>query len=77
LWESGTEFPCKQLIVSGGVKNFLDGYYLMAKSRMPSVYGQASQLLKYASKSYQELESYLESQVKGLKLAKSYLRVRC
>jgi isopentenyl-diphosphate delta-isomerase len=37
---------CKELIISGGVKNFLDGYYYIKKSKMPAVYGMASGFLK-------------------------------
>lgn len=66
---------CKQLIISGGIKNFLDGYYLMKKSTMPSVYGQASAVLKYAEAGYEELFKYIEYQVKGLELAEAFLRI--
>lgn len=69
------DFKCKQLIISGGVKNFLDGYFLMKKSALNSVYGQASQVLRHAKVSYEELYKYIESQVKGLELADAYLRI--
>jgi isopentenyl-diphosphate Delta-isomerase len=67
---------CKQIIVSGGVSDFLDGYYLTQKLRLPTVYGQASGLLKYAQSSYEELQKYLDLQIKGLSLAKAFLRVK-
>lgn len=67
---------CKQIIVSGGVADFLDGYYLTQKLRLPAVYGQASGLLKYAQYSYEELQKYLDLQIKGLSLAKAFLRVK-
>jgi isopentenyl-diphosphate delta-isomerase len=70
------QVKCKEIIISGGIKNFLDGYYLMEKSNLPAIYGQASVLLKYAKESYEELRAYLESQRKGLQLAKSFLRIR-
>jgi isopentenyl-diphosphate delta-isomerase len=70
------EVKCKEIIISGGIKNFLDGYYLMEKSSLPAIYGQASVLLKYAKESYEEVRAYLESQRKGLQLAKSFLRIR-
>jgi len=73
---TGEQINCKEVIISGGVKNFLDGYYLMEKCEISSVYGQASELLKYAKESYQDLRNYIESQRKGLELAKTYLRVR-
>ena len=40
--ELGDQLKCQQVIISGGVKNFLDGCYLINKLALPSVYGQAS-----------------------------------
>ncbi|MPQ48159.1 type 2 isopentenyl-diphosphate Delta-isomerase [Marinifilum sp. N1E240] len=70
------QIKCKEVIISGGIKNFLDGHYLMEKCDISSVYGQASELLKYAKESYEDLHNYIELQRKGLELAKTYLRVR-
>lgn len=66
----------QHLIISGGIKSFLDGYYLINKSKIPAIYGQASGFLKYASESYFELKEYVEYQIKGLDLAYNYLRVK-
>ncbi|HNL84249.1 MAG TPA: hypothetical protein PKO18_03355 [Chitinophagales bacterium] len=74
--ELGDKFVCENFIISGGIKNFLDGYYLMEKLNANSVYGQASELLKYAEKSFDALDEYLELQIAGLKLAKAYFRVK-
>ena len=73
--ELGTNFLCKEFIISGGIKNFLDGYYLMEKLNANAVYGQASALLKYAEKSYEEVEQFLHYQIEGLKLAQAFLKV--
>lgn len=67
---------CKTFIISGGVKHFLDGHYLINQLNATAVYGQASTLLKYAQSSYEELQQFLNYQIKGLALAKSYLRIR-
>ncbi len=67
---------CKQLIISGGIKSFLDGYYLISKATLPAIYGQASGFLRYAQGDYSQLKEYVEYQVKGLKLAFAFLRVR-
>jgi isopentenyl-diphosphate delta-isomerase len=72
----GEKVLCKQMIISGGVKNFLDGYYLVNKINTKAVYGQASGFLKYATEDYETLHAYVESQVKGLALSKAYLTVR-
>jgi len=73
--ELGDKLVCDQLIISGGIKNFLDGYYLCQKSKLPAVYGQASALLRHARGSYENLELFLQQQIQGLELAHQYLRV--
>lgn len=76
LLELKNEVKCEQIIISGGIKNYLDGYYLIEKLNMPAIYGQASQLLKQAIVSQERLDSYLEQQIKGLALAKQFLKIR-
>ncbi len=67
---------CTQVIVSGGIKDFLDGYYLINKVSLPATYGQASALLKYARGDYEDLYHFVDAQVKGLELAKAFLKIR-
>ncbi len=67
---------CRSVIVSGGIKNFLDGYYLIRKSKLPAIYGQASGFLKYAKESYEELREYVQYQINGLKLSYTYLKIK-
>ncbi len=74
--ENNNDIKCRQVIVSGGIKSFLDGYYLINKLKLPAVYGQASAFLKYARESYEELREFIKYQIKGLVLAKSFLRLR-
>jgi isopentenyl-diphosphate delta-isomerase len=74
--ELGDKVKVKEIIISGGVKNFLDGYYLINKINSRAVYGQGSVLLKYASESYESLRSFVQSQIQGLSLAQAYLRVK-
>lgn len=71
-----TRVQCKHLIISGGLRTFLDGYYLTEKSKLPAVYGQASAFLKYARNDYATLQGYVSTQIRGLELAKAYLRPR-
>ena len=66
---------CRQLIISGGIQNALDGYYLTSKSQLPAVFGMASAVLKHASESYESLSAFLENQVQTLQLAKTYLKI--
>lgn len=74
--ETNYDTTCKQLIISGGIKTFLDGFYLIRLSKLPAIYGQASAFLTYAKKGYEQLYQYVESQVNGLLLAQAYLRIK-
>jgi len=67
---------CKEIIISGGIKDFLDGYYLVKKCQLNAVYGQASGFLKYAREDYETLQQYVASQIKGLELCYAYLNTR-
>jgi isopentenyl-diphosphate Delta-isomerase len=66
----------KSVIISGGIKNYLDGYYLIQKSTLPAIYGQASGFLRYARESYEDLAKYVDLQVKGLELAFAFLSIK-
>ncbi|HYX06765.1 MAG TPA: hypothetical protein VE912_08545 [Bacteroidales bacterium] len=74
--DEANDIKCKQLIVSGGIKTFLDGYYLVSKSKLPAIYGQASTFLKYARGDYEQLRNFVLKQKKGLELAYAFLRLR-
>ncbi len=76
LEKLGNKVQCKNVIISGGIKNFLDGFYLRKKLNVPSVYGQASGFLKYAQEDYKTLYEYVDAQVRGLELAEAYLSIR-
>ncbi len=71
-----TEVKTQHLIISGGIKTFLDGYYLVCKSDIPAVYGQASAFLRYAREDYEALKNYVSQQVRGLEMAYAYLKIR-
>jgi isopentenyl-diphosphate delta-isomerase len=74
--ELGDKVLCNQIIVSGGIQHFLDGYYLINKLKMPAIYGQASAFLRYARGEYSDLQRFISTQVKGLQIAKAFLQVR-
>ncbi|MBN2697509.1 MAG: type 2 isopentenyl-diphosphate Delta-isomerase [Bacteroidales bacterium] len=67
---------CRELIVSGGIKTFLDGYYLIRKSQLPAIYGMASTFLKYARGDYEQLRNFVMNQVQGLEMAYAYLTIK-
>lgn len=66
----------KNIIISGGISNWLEGYYLMKKLNYPAIFGQASAFLKFAKDDYKSLNAYVLNLKKGLLLAHSYLTVR-
>lgn len=74
--ELGTDRRCNFVIISGGVKTFLDGYYLINKVKIPAIYGMASPFLKHAMGSYTDLTHFVDAQVEGLKIANAMLKVR-
>jgi len=74
--ELGERCKVRHLIISGGVQDFLDGYFLIKKSAIPAVYGQASGFLKHARGEYAELQTFVQAQVRGLELAQAFLVVR-
>ncbi len=41
---------CRQFIISGGIKSFLDGFYLMKRLNTTSIFGQASGFLRLQKK---------------------------
>lgn len=71
----GEDIQCHKIIFSGGIKNFLDGYYLIKKSVIPSFYAQASAFLKYAQ-DYDQLKKFVTLQTEGLKMAHAFLRIK-
>ena len=68
-----TDIQCKLLIISGGIQDFLHGHYLVKKSKIPAVYGQASLFLKYARDDYSTLQSFVKHQIEGLVVANHFL----
>lgn len=67
---------CSEIIISGGVKNFLDGYYLVNLSQSHAVYGMAAGFLRHATGSYEELRDFAQSQIKGYRLAEAFLTIK-
>jgi isopentenyl-diphosphate delta-isomerase len=74
--ELGNKRQCNQVIISGGISTFLDGYELISKAKIPAIYGQAAPFLKYANESQSALDTFAQHQVEGLLFAKTFLRVK-
>jgi isopentenyl-diphosphate Delta-isomerase len=76
LVDSKKKLPVKQIIISGGINHFLDGYYFIKKSHIPAIYGQASMFLRYAREDYETLREFAVNQIRGLEFAHAYLTVK-
>jgi len=72
----GYQFACNQLIISGGIQDYLDGYYLTQKSIIPAIYAQASLFLKYSRGHYSDLQQLISDQIEGYNMAKSFLTLK-
>ena len=72
----GQDRRCDLIIVSGGMRDFLDGFYCMKKLRIKALYAQASALLKRALMGEDELYAYLENQRRGLQVAYQFLEIK-
>lgn len=75
LIAEGLNVKAKQIIISGGIKNFLDGYYHVRLATMESSYAMASGFLKYALESEEELDQFVQLQLKGFDMAQAMLRI--
>ena len=74
--ELGEAAKCKNFIISGGIKSYLDGYYLCKLSKGNAIFGMASEFLKTAMVDYESVERQIAGIKKGLVFANSFLSVR-
>lgn len=63
----------KEVILSGGVTNFLDGYYFQQLIKTNSVIGMAGEVLRYALEGEQALDDFMSQQVEGHRFAQQFL----
>ncbi|MFW5708304.1 MAG: isopentenyl-diphosphate delta-isomerase [Bacteroidota bacterium] len=75
LLADGVNNQAQLLIISGGIRNYLDGYYFIKSSPLPAVYGMASGFLKHARDDYSSLRSWAKSHIDGLLMAHAFLRL--
>jgi isopentenyl-diphosphate delta-isomerase len=66
----------KEFIISGGIKNVLDGYELKMKLKAPSLIGMASPFLNPAMESFEALEKYFLNMREALLTARGVLSVK-
>jgi len=73
---NGADFACNQLIISGGIHNYLDGYYLTQKSVLPAIYAQGSAFLMYSQGEYADLQQFVAAQIEGYRMALNFLTLK-
>lgn len=79
--EEEKDILCRNFIISGGVRDTLEGCYLVHKlmnsvpegSGVRAIFAQAKKFLDHATEDYEKLERYCESIAASITLAESYL----
>lgn len=61
-------------IVSGGVRSFLQGFFLTESLRAPACYGMAKPFLEASQGSYSDLAQFVQRELDSLKMAQTFLR---
>lgn len=72
----GTDALCREFVISGGIKSFLDGHYLTQKLGEGCLYGQAKAFLEHARGEYEDLQSWVKGQIDGLAMAHTFLTIK-
>lgn len=75
LLQSNSNYAKKEIIISGGISDALDGHYLQGQLQFNSVMGFAKRFLDHAE-DYQQLQKWTADQIETLKMARAFLRVR-
>ena len=73
---ASTQIQCKNIIISGGVKDAIEGHHYNSLCKLPSLYGIASRLLKPAQTSVESLIEYLTIELKSYNIAADFLTLR-
>ena len=69
-------FSQKEIIISGGVTNFLDAHYLQKNLNTSSLIGMAGKILLKAEKGEENLIEFINEQILGLAFCRSFLHLR-
>ena len=67
---------CKSLIISGGVRSALEGFYMTHTCKMPAAYGMASPFLQAATQGEEELRDFVQNQVRELQMITHFLHCK-
>lgn len=75
----GPAMQVKHVIVSGGIRTALDGYFYtqrLAAAGIPAIYAMGAPLIHAAEQGQEALEQFLSEHLRSLAVAQAYLRVR-
>ncbi len=75
LLGSNSSYGNKEIIVSGGISDVLDGYHVKETLKLNSVIGFAKNFLDHAE-DYEQLKKWTTDQIQMLKMAHAFLKVR-
>lgn len=67
---------CRQFIISGGVKDVLQGHALTSQLPGQSLFGMAASVLAHAQGEYEELRMWLKTQINEYAMARAYLQAK-
>ncbi len=74
--KNGAHYKVEDIIISGGVRDFLDSHYLRGLADFNAITGHASGFLKHAIVDEQSLDNYIETMREGLLMSESFLHIR-
>lgn len=66
----------KTFIISGGIRSFLHGHYLVENLAGKGLYAMAKPFLQAALGGEEELRSFVRSQLEGLTMARAFLKAK-
>lgn len=72
----GSQVLTRGFIISGGIRNYLDGYYYIKRIPHKALYGQAAAFLKPAMEGEKATLKFAEKQIQGLSMAYNYLTIK-
>lgn len=72
----GPKALCKNFIISGGIRSYMQGLQLIKLSKGNAVFGMASPFLKFADQGFLELDHYTSELTRGLVMANRFLTVK-
>ena len=71
-----SNLKCRQFIISGGVQDVLNGHALTAQLPGLALFGMAAKVLEHAQGDYENLRSWMQTQLNEYAMARAFLHVK-